>query len=65
MLTNPPLKHAIAFIDGQSLYHYARESFGYTLFNYDLISFPPGQKGQRLRHNIQKRKFGLKKIYQK
>jgi hypothetical protein len=64
MLTTPPLKHAIAFIDGQSLYHYARESFGYTFPNYDLISFPPDQNRQRMRHKIQKRNFELKKICQ-
>ena len=64
MLTNPPLKQIIAFIDGQSPYLYARESFGYTFSNDDLISFPPRKKGQRLRHNIRERNFVLKKICQ-
>ncbi|MBU1205317.1 MAG: hypothetical protein KKH04_00065 [Proteobacteria bacterium] len=64
MPTYPPLKNVNAFIDGQNLYHDVRESFGYTCPNYDVISFPPGQKRQRMRHKIQKRKFGLKKIYQ-
>jgi len=31
VLTEPPEKRAIAFIDGQNLYHAARESFGYPL----------------------------------
>lgn len=32
----PPVIRAIAFIDGQNLYHAAREAFGYTYPNYDV-----------------------------
>lgn len=32
----PPVKRAVTFIDGQNLYHSARESFGYTYPNYDV-----------------------------
>ncbi len=36
MPPEPPDKRAIAFIDGQNLYHPVRESFGYPYPNYDL-----------------------------
>lgn len=36
MPTEPLVKRAIAFIDGQNLYHSVRESFGYTYPNYDV-----------------------------
>ncbi len=39
----PLKKRAIAFVDGQNLYHYARESFGYTYPNYDVTAL-----GQRI-----------------
>jgi len=32
----PAVKHAVAFIDGQNLFHAAREAFGYTYPNYDV-----------------------------
>lgn len=36
MAQEPAEKRAIAFIDGQNLYHGAREAFGYTFPNYDV-----------------------------
>lgn len=36
MPPEPSLKRAVAFIDGQNLFHSARESFGYTYPNYDV-----------------------------
>jgi len=36
MITEPPIKRVVAFIDGQNLYHAARETFGYTYPNYDV-----------------------------
>lgn len=33
----PSVKRAIAFIDGQNLFHAAREAFGYTYPNYDAL----------------------------
>ena len=36
-LLEPALKRAIAFFDGQNLFHSARESFGYTYPNYDVL----------------------------
>jgi uncharacterized LabA/DUF88 family protein len=33
--TEPAIKRAIAFVDGQNLFHAAREAFGYTYPNYD------------------------------
>lgn len=35
MTTEPEPKRAIAFIDGQNLFHAAREAFGYTYPHYD------------------------------
>lgn len=32
----PTLKRTVAFIDGQNLFHSAREAFGYTYPNYDI-----------------------------
>ncbi len=33
----PALKRAVTYLDGQNLFHAARESFGYTYPNYDVI----------------------------
>ena len=35
MPIEPPDKRTVTFIDGQNLFHAARESFGYTYPNYD------------------------------
>jgi len=35
LIVEPTVKHAIAFLDGQNLFHAARESFGYSFPNYD------------------------------
>ncbi len=35
MTTEPETKRAIAFFDGQNLFHAAKEAFGYTYPNYD------------------------------
>ena len=34
----PPLKRAVSFVDGQNLFHAAREAFGYTYPNYDVTA---------------------------
>lgn len=36
MPTEPTNKRVVAFVDGQALYHAAREAFGYTFPNYDV-----------------------------
>ena len=36
MTAEPPTKRAVAFVDGQNLFHAAREAFGYTYPNYDV-----------------------------
>jgi uncharacterized LabA/DUF88 family protein len=36
MATEPAFKRAAAFIDGQNLFHRARQAFGYTHPNYDV-----------------------------
>jgi hypothetical protein len=36
MPSEPLVKRAVAFIDGQNLYHAARESFVYTFLNFDI-----------------------------
>jgi uncharacterized LabA/DUF88 family protein len=38
MPTEPPVKRAVAFFDGQNLFHAAREAFGYTYPNYDPLA---------------------------
>lgn len=37
MPIEPPEKRAIVFVDGQNLYHAAKESFGYPYPNYDIL----------------------------
>ncbi|MCK4246248.1 NYN domain-containing protein [Candidatus Bipolaricaulota bacterium] len=37
MPSEPEVKRAITFIDGQNLFHVAREAFGYTYPNYDIL----------------------------
>ena len=34
--SEPAVKRAVAFIDGQNLFHAARETFGYTYPSYDV-----------------------------
>lgn len=36
MPAEPPVKRAVAFVDGQNLYHAARAAFGHTYPNYDV-----------------------------
>jgi uncharacterized LabA/DUF88 family protein len=38
MALEPAVKRAIAFFDGQNLYHAARHAFGYTFPNYDPVA---------------------------
>lgn len=38
MPPEPQLKRAITFVDGQNLFHAAREAFGYTYPNYDVLA---------------------------
>ena len=38
MPPEPATKKAVAFVDGQNLFHAARESFGYTYPNYDVLA---------------------------
>jgi len=38
MPSEPTRKRTIAFVDGQNLYHAAREAFGYTYPNYDVLA---------------------------
>src|SRR6266516_501549 len=37
-LVEPDQKRAIVFIDGQNLYHCARETFGHPFPNYDVLA---------------------------
>jgi hypothetical protein len=36
MRAEPPIKRTVAFIDGQNLFHAAREAFGHIYPNYDV-----------------------------
>jgi len=38
MSNGPPVKRAVVFIDGQNLFHAAREAFGYTYPNFDVTA---------------------------
>jgi len=38
MLSEPSIKRCVAFFDGQNVFHSARESFGYTFPNYDVVA---------------------------
>lgn len=38
MPPEPSIKRAIVFVDGQNLFHAAREAFGYTYPNYDILA---------------------------
>ncbi len=38
MPPEPHVKRAVAFIDGQNLFHAARKAFGYTYPNYDVLA---------------------------
>ncbi|MAF95117.1 MAG: NYN domain-containing protein [Rhodospirillaceae bacterium] len=38
MPTEPDRKDVVAFVDGQNLYHAAREAFGYSFPNFDISS---------------------------
>jgi uncharacterized LabA/DUF88 family protein len=38
MPPEPAVKRAVAFFDGQNLFHGAREAFGYTWPNYDVLA---------------------------
>lgn len=35
MVTEPPVQRAVAFFDGQNLFHAAKEAFGYTYPSFD------------------------------
>ncbi len=37
MPIEPAAKRAVTFADGQNLYHAAKEAFGYTYPNYDIL----------------------------
>lgn len=38
MAAEPPVKRAVAFIDGQNLFHGVKSAFGYTYPNYDVAA---------------------------
>lgn len=38
MPTEPSMKRAIAFVDGQNLYYHSKSAFGYTYPNYDPLT---------------------------
>ena len=38
MPTEPTTKRTVAFVDGQNLFHAAKEAFGYIYPNYDVLA---------------------------
>ena len=52
MPSEPSTMRAVAFVDGQNLYHSVREAFGYTYPNYDVSALSQSvcqSKGWKLR----------------
>jgi hypothetical protein len=41
-LIEPAVKRAIAFIDGQNLFHHSRNAFGYNYPNFDIRKLVDG-----------------------
>jgi hypothetical protein len=37
----PSIKRAVAFVDGQNLFHAAREVFGHTYPDYNILALAP------------------------
>lgn len=56
MLDEPATKRTIAFVDGQNLFHAAKESFGYAYPNYDVLALA-GQICQRQEWKLQAVRF--------
>ena len=56
MTREPPAKRVVAFVDGQNLFHAAREAFGYTYPNYDVSSLAEHVCG-RQRWNLAQVRF--------
>jgi hypothetical protein len=54
MPPEPRVKRAIAFIDGQNLFHAAGESFGYPYPSYEVASAFPFSPTTRNRRGIEK-----------
>ena len=55
MPSEPALKRTVAFVDGQNLFHAAREAFGYTYPNYDVRALSERicqDKGWTLTHSL-------------
>jgi uncharacterized LabA/DUF88 family protein len=51
MAAEPPVKRAVAFVDGQNLFHGVKSAFGYTYPNYDVKALAAsvcGEKGWQL-----------------
>ena len=42
MPPEPPIKRAVAFVDGQNLFYAAKEAFGYKFPNYDVLKLADG-----------------------
>jgi hypothetical protein len=47
MPIEPANKAAVAFIDGQNLFHSAKDAFGYTFPNYDVSALATAVCGNR------------------
>ncbi|MCJ2067047.1 NYN domain-containing protein [Methylobacterium sp. J-088] len=47
MPVEPPVKRAVAFFDGQNLFHCAKAAFGYTFPNYDPVALSRAVCAQR------------------
>jgi uncharacterized LabA/DUF88 family protein len=55
MPSEPPVKRTLVFVDGQNLFHAAKEAFGYAYPNYDVAQLAQrvcGQQGFRIALDI-------------
>jgi uncharacterized LabA/DUF88 family protein len=56
ILQEPPLKRATVFVDGQNLFHAAKDAFGYIYPNYDVCALA-GAISQKQNWNLSQVKF--------
>src|SRR2546422_448621 len=52
MPPEPPVKRTVVFVDGQNLFHAAREAFGYTYPNYDIRALAVIRMAHRAEYDV-------------
>ncbi len=54
-VTEPAIKRAVSFIDGQNLFHHFKEPFGYRFPNYDVLRLSEKVRAMRAWNLVQAR----------